>query len=263
MILDTRHLFTKLLGTLKIGFVCDIGSRDGRESLLFRSKLPKVSIFAFEANPSNFNGMIKNNKIINNKIQVFPYAITNFDGKTTFNIYDDKTKGTSSLFNTIGKKVQDQIEVQTYRIDSFFNKKGWNLNNTALWIDVEGAGYEVLEGMQKIVDHVSLINIEVETEQIRIGQKTKRDVGDLMTAYGFMELGKSFNERKKKFGDILFIKQNLYNGNKLKYFYLKNQSHFILKLRLFLNIFYRLVGAKNWSKMKKLFLVFNKNQNLL
>ena len=255
MILDTRYLFSKLLDTLKIGFVCDIGSRDGRESLLFRSKLPKASIFAFEANPSNFNGMIKNNKIIDNKIQVFPYAITNFDGKTTFNIYDDKTKGTSSLFDTIGKKVQDKIEVQTYRIDNFIHENGYNLTNIALWIDVEGAGYEVLEGMQKIVDDVSLINIEVETEQIRIDQKTKRDIDVLMSAYGFIELGKSFNERKKKFGDILFIKHDFFKRNKLKLFYLQKQSHVIFKLRSFLNIFYRLVGAKNWHKLKNIFLV--------
>jgi hypothetical protein len=54
LIADTRRLFARLLRTLEIATVCDIGSMDGSDALRFRRRLPDATVLALEPNPSNF-----------------------------------------------------------------------------------------------------------------------------------------------------------------------------------------------------------------
>jgi len=51
--LSTR--FDRLLKIINPDVICDVGSLNGGESLRFRDCVPNAKIFAFEANPLNFN----------------------------------------------------------------------------------------------------------------------------------------------------------------------------------------------------------------
>jgi hypothetical protein len=47
----TRRFFSLVLKAVRADCVCDIGSRDGEESLFFRHLLPHAVVLAFEASP--------------------------------------------------------------------------------------------------------------------------------------------------------------------------------------------------------------------
>jgi FkbM family methyltransferase len=70
--------------------VCDIGSRDGEESLFFRHLVPDAVVLAFEASPSNYEMMAAREDLKANRIEIFPYAISNRNGRATFYVTDDQ-----------------------------------------------------------------------------------------------------------------------------------------------------------------------------
>jgi hypothetical protein len=53
----TSGLFSSVLKTLGADCVCDVGSRDGDESLLLRPPLSDAVVLAFEANSINYQIM--------------------------------------------------------------------------------------------------------------------------------------------------------------------------------------------------------------
>jgi hypothetical protein len=64
---------------------------------------------------------------------------------------------------------------ETARLDRFLQDLVPDISNEhiALWIDVVGAGYQVLEGISETASNVLFIQIEVETIEIWKGQKLK------------------------------------------------------------------------------------------
>ena len=85
---NTRLVFKILLRRFRVDCVFDIGSCDGVDALLFRQILPKAAVVAFEANPINHQRMAQNPQLKANRIEVFPYAITNTNGTAPFNVAD-------------------------------------------------------------------------------------------------------------------------------------------------------------------------------
>ena len=75
MVIATKYLFNSILRNYPVDCVCDIGSRDGKESILFKNILPKSEIIAFEANEINYKKMLNDKSLIDNKILMFPFAI--------------------------------------------------------------------------------------------------------------------------------------------------------------------------------------------
>ena len=74
MILDTRHLFLKLLATLEVNVVCDVGSLNGADALRFRAMRPGADVYAFEANPHNERRMRADGRLARARIDVVPLA---------------------------------------------------------------------------------------------------------------------------------------------------------------------------------------------
>src|SRR5277367_2678974 len=103
MIVNTQRLFRSLLGALRISVVCDVGSMNGADALMFRDAVPDASIFAFEPNPENLR-LMKADRILQERhIQVVPLAATDFDGEANLYLVDadylqhDSRRGMSSL----------------------------------------------------------------------------------------------------------------------------------------------------------------------
>ena len=65
-----------------------------------------------------------------------------------------------------------------------------DLTHIALWIDAEGAAYEVLQGAAGVLDRVSLIHVAAETAPcIGATQKLHDDVAAMLAGLGFTETG--------------------------------------------------------------------------
>jgi FkbM family methyltransferase len=213
--LNTKTLFSSILKAQRADCVCDIGSRDGDQSLLFRHLLPQAAVLAFEANPINFEVMKRDSRLIEERIEIFPCAISNQRGTAQFHVADvdysdpKANRGTSSLLVSPSGKAKDTVTVDTYRIDDFLRKHCPASQRVGLWIDVEGAEHAVLEGMTGIKDRIVAVHVETANEAIRIGQKPLRDLIQLMSKHGFRLCGRNFGSGASEWGDVVFVREQV------------------------------------------------------
>jgi FkbM family methyltransferase len=212
---NTRLLFKFLLRRCNVDCIFDIGSCDGYESCLFRQVRPEARVIAFEANPFLYKKMLANPEISASKVEVLPFAISNKKGVAHFHVtdvnYDDaqvENPGTSSLLVHEGLKVKEVLEVPTRRIDEFLLSENPQARNVALWIDAEGAEYEVLEGMDGIKDRVVTVHVETARTAMRQGQKVYSEVQELMKSLGFITAGDNMFE-KSVWGDAVFVRKDV------------------------------------------------------
>ncbi|MGA3162965.1 MAG: FkbM family methyltransferase [Verrucomicrobiota bacterium] len=212
---NTRLIFKSLLRRCQVDCVLDIGSCNGSESLLFREIRPKAVAAAFEANPILYKKMAADRNLINHQIEVFPYAISNRNGVAHFHVidadYGDGTRdniGISSLLVHEGLKVRETVEVETRRIDEFVLSRYPNVHSVGLWIDVEGAEFEVLEGMAGIKDRVVAVHVETARTPMRVGQKVYAELEVLMKSYGFVPSGTNISGASN-WGDVVFVNEKV------------------------------------------------------
>jgi hypothetical protein len=76
--------------------------------------------------------------------------------------------------------------VDCVSVDSFVSKNLLDSESIVLWIDVEGASREVLEGCKKTLDKVSAILIEVEEKEYWNNQWLEKDVRKFLTENNFI-----------------------------------------------------------------------------
>jgi len=212
VITNTKVLFSAVLKALEADCICDVGSRDGDQARLFRHLRPDAAVLAFEANPINFRTMANDVRLAEQGVEIFPFAVSNARATANFYIadvdYDDPraNKGTSSLRVEKNGNAKSAIEVETRRIDEVVLSKCPQARTVALWIDVEGAEFEVLEGMSQIKDRVAVVHVETARVPLRMNQKTLEEVASLMRSYGFVLCGSNIR-RKSDWGDVVFVNE--------------------------------------------------------
>jgi FkbM family methyltransferase len=213
-------------------------------------------VFAFEANPYNFKKIQLNNS--NKSIVINNLAVSNFNGIGKFNIYDvnyaDKSsvKGLSSLFAV--EKCKETIETPVVRIDDYLISQDRKFSKIALWIDVEGANYEVLEGIKNISEKIIMIHTEVETKMWKNGQKIYTDIIKLMAKYNFVEVAKSFQDEELQ-GDIILVNKQFLSNitpliRKFKYIMILIDTHNMHKLLA------KYIPRQSYRKIKALYLKY-------
>ena len=98
----TEILFVGLLKQLAADCICDVGSMDGAHALLFKKACPEAMVFAFEANPYNFERIKRDHRL--QAIDGRHLAASDVIGSARFYIapvnYDDDeaNRGMSSLY---------------------------------------------------------------------------------------------------------------------------------------------------------------------
>lgn len=237
-VVNTEIFFQLLVRYLNPEIICDIGTLDASHSILLRHISKNSRIIAFEANPENYNNIIEKNIPERENIEVYHKAVSNNTGVLVFHVqkYSDEKEqrwmaGTSSIRQRNTNVGQTEaVNVDAVRLDQFLDKLEPKIssNHIALWIDVEGAGYEVLEGIQDIASRVLFIQVEVETEEIWQGQKLKKDVLKLADQLGFIELGRGKHDLQH---DLILINQSYFLQNKFKCMSLTRLAVFFYYLR--------------------------------
>jgi FkbM family methyltransferase len=194
MIVDTRRLFIKLLPKMQIRAVCEVGSMNGADALVFRNAIPESIIFAFEPNPGNFQLMLADRALKASDIHLVPMAVSDHDGEAEFFLVDadysevNHFRGMSSLYRRSNQySPAAVVPVKTTRLDTFLADKGLSGARLALWIDAEGKAYEVLDGASGISAQVCFIHVEVENAPcINSSQKLYAEVQALSHQLGFV-----------------------------------------------------------------------------
>ncbi len=195
----------------------DIGSMDGADSKRFRTLLSHAELVAFEANPDNYNLMNADDEIRNKKIRVVNQLVSANEGIQSFYIQrPDKTKnsfnrGTSSAIpRSEAGMLNQEVQVRSTRIDSFLKKEYSHANKVAMWVDVEGFAFEVLESMKDAADRIKLIHVEVETRECWPGQRLESDVLQLLESMGYVLLAHGKNDVQR---DLVLASKFWYDGN--------------------------------------------------
>jgi FkbM family methyltransferase len=180
LVVDTQRLFLKLLRTLPIDTVCDVGSLDGTDALRFRRALPKAEVIAFEPNPRNFDLMAADERLPKHGIRILPFAVSDREADAPFYVVgaqyarnrDVQRRGVSSLHRRANSSlIADVVQVRTVRLDHVLAKDA-SAARIALWIDAEGMGYEVVKGASRVLERTQMLHVEAETMAL-IGAEQK------------------------------------------------------------------------------------------
>jgi len=199
-VVNTRQLFSALLPGFGTDLVCDIGSMDGSDALLFKRRLPASRVVAFEANPRNFERMCNNRSLAANAVSLEPLALCESDGVADFFVVRTDSSeraarlGMSSLYRRAqSEQIERVVQVPTARLDSYVARHAPAARRLALWIDVEGKAFEVIEGARGVLPRVQLVHVEVETRPlIGAAQRIFADVRALLRESGFTELASDY-----------------------------------------------------------------------
>lgn len=211
MILNTERLFPKLLQIFNPDLVMDVGSMDATHSRRFRTVLPDARLIAFEANPNNYKAIMANPEVADARVQVEHQAVSNQNGSLTFHVEEVPEdpnavwrKGISSLHTRLtNSKGMTEVEIPSVTLESFIGELSPDPEFVAIWMDVEGAAYEALEGLGRLAERVRLIHVEVETEAIWEGQKLKPEIVALVERMGYVVIARGENEDQH---DIVLVR---------------------------------------------------------
>ena len=143
----------------------DVGALWGYYSIEISENTSIKNTYLFE--PSEINrAQLFGNLFINqlaDKMEVFPFAISSFDGHTNFSSYQDRNRGRHGIQNS-GEKV-----VEVRMMDSLFDFKEENL---AFKIDVEGSEINVINGMMRLLKNNRCV-LQIESYPINFDELEK------------------------------------------------------------------------------------------
>ena len=210
-VVNSELLFQNLCKLYKADLICDVGSFDGAQALHFCGSNARV--VALEANPFNAGLLATNMRVANAGIDVFHLAAWNSDEEISFNVLNvphaasgyRRNKMSSIRSRSGGKFDSQNVTVQATRLDSFVASLDTETpGSIALWIDVEGVGFEVVEGIREIYENVCVIHIEVESREFWQGQHLWPDVLVLMNKFGFSPIARRRGDVQV---DVVFISE--------------------------------------------------------
>jgi len=123
----------------------DIGAHLGKYSLIAAKIVGKLGkVIAIEANPENYRRLLENVKINSLTDIITTFNVAAYDKKTKVSLYIGDASGEHSIIFNVGKKWYniDAIPVDHVVKHLKLKKVDW------IKIDVEGAEYEVLQGLK-------------------------------------------------------------------------------------------------------------------
>jgi len=131
------------------GVVLDVGANIGFYTLRFaRSVGPEGTVYAFEADPRNFELLTRNIEIndYNNIVPVHK-AISNKEGRLRLYLHESDSAD-HRIFDADGTR--RFIEVEATTIDHYFS--GRDVKIDFIKMDIQGAEFLALQGMRRILD---------------------------------------------------------------------------------------------------------------
>ncbi len=208
-VVSSAWLFRRLLDLYGANVVCDVGSFDGTHALTFSR--PGTRVVALEANPTNAETLANNSRVADAGIDVCHVAAWNKDEDITFNVIGLLDGDANTWCNKISSirsrrdfaHDNQEVTVRATRLDTFVAALNIAMpRSIALWIDVEGVGFEVLEGIAGMQDEVCAIHIEVETTPFWEQQHLWPEVLALMNGCGFSALARGAGDLQF---DVVFV----------------------------------------------------------
>ena len=210
-VLKTKYLFLNLIKALRPDAVLDVGSMDGSDSLRFRRMCPAARIVAYEANPHNFDRMAADPRLRDARVELSSSLVSSSDRARLYvsraSVENTGNKGTSSSLRPIDdSQVVEEVDVPATTLRAEVGRLGLGGRSLALWIDVEGAAWDVLAGAKDLGARILVAHVEAETLANWSGQKLKDDVVRMAGSLGLELLARSRNDAQQ---DLVFVDRGL------------------------------------------------------
>ncbi|NBP03239.1 MAG: FkbM family methyltransferase [Proteobacteria bacterium] len=213
----------------RLNNIFEVGAHRGNDIDNIIYTWPEANIYAFEADPFNYS-IVKNKFENNNKVKVYNLAVTEKTQKLQFNRYypvdtipDEKTfegqncqnSGQGSIFKP-GKGMKEIFKVnnvyETIEVDSVSLFDFCNTNSIqsidALFMDVQGAEYNVLLGCKDLINSVRATVFEWSKNYIMYeGETSFDDIARFLNKNGLSEAGREYQFFDIS-GDSLFMRTN-------------------------------------------------------
>lgn len=193
--------------------VFDVGANDGSSTIHLAMREPGVTFYAFEPTPQLVERIREKSRHLPN-YHVVPKAVSNFSGKSTFNVAGHHDWGCSSLHafsenlahTWPGREefyVTEVIEVEVIKLRDFVLEQGIS-EIGYMHIDVQGDDLNVLRGLEDKLPILVAGDLEVALNRevaLYHDQHTMAEVEAFLDANGFKinateqndQLGNEFN----------------------------------------------------------------------
>lgn len=185
--LEERPILETLLGELRPeDAFYDVGANVGLYTCL-AADVVEEPIVAFEPHPENADRLAQNVARNDADVSVYRSALAGEDGTAELEIGLEKIGSAGhSLVKTPEKANRRVVEVEKYRGDGFIAAEGLP-EPTVLKIDVEGAEYGVLEGLEETLSRreCRLVYCEVHPERLRSIGRSVAAVRERLERNGF------------------------------------------------------------------------------
>ena len=195
----------------EIKTILDIGSRDGCQSLELNRWFPHAKIYAFEPVQDNYEFTINNVVNVEN-INVYPYAINSYNGKTIFYEVINGNVGASSLLKTTNhwrssQWLQKETEVECILLSDWLKQKSIS-HVDLIWMDVQGAEKIVLESLGEYLTDVKVIATEIGIQELYQNSTSKLELDVKLTNFLLIN---ELTESSMTEMDVVYINKNLIN----------------------------------------------------
>ena len=128
--------------------VLDIGANIGYYTLMFAKLVGEQGkVFAFEPEPNNF-ALLKKNVEINgySNVVLVQKAVSNQNGTTQLYLCEEN-QGMHRVYHSVF--CNESLDIESLRLDDYF--RGYNEKISFIKIDIEGAEYAAIQGMQNLL----------------------------------------------------------------------------------------------------------------
>jgi FkbM family methyltransferase len=205
--------FHELVDLLQPQLFIEAGAYRADASRHVKARHPECRVVAFEANPYNHQEYVDSLGFAESGIEYLHHAVTDVAGPVTFNLRrrvagEDMRPitGNSSILKRADPDVEyEEITVDGVTLDGFFPDPP---ELTALWIDVEGASRQVLNGGSAIIERTDLLLIEVEERTMWTGQWRGLDVIDFLLGHGMVPVSRDIEYERQH--NLLFVSRRFY-----------------------------------------------------
>jgi FkbM family methyltransferase len=195
--------------------IFEAGAHYGIDSAKFSKKWPFSKIISFEPNPHAFEKLCNVADAYRN---IFPYnlAIANFNGPGIFYVChgsngdNPEYEGASSLLPASeAMKIHyqgPQIMVNCVKLDDWC--KDYQVKQIDfMWLDLEGMELQALECSKEVLKNVSVIYVETNFQEFRIGMTKYEDLKAFLKKSGFTQLAHWYYKGLQ--GNALFVKRKI------------------------------------------------------
>ena len=190
-------------GSLKKGdIVLDIGANIGLYSLS-AAKIVGDSgkIYSFEPDPITFKNLKKNiesNKF--NNVELINKAVSNKTGTIGFTSSENISSRSKNHIKLDNESDTNSIKIPTIKIDDFFENRNIEIN--IIKMDIEGAEFEALKGMKKIIDKNKHLKIFLEFSPFML-KRLNTDIVEMMNFFKYYNFKiNKINEQENKLEEI-------------------------------------------------------------